>query len=114
MRVRILKAPRDSEFIPFDVSRFRPGEVYEVGPRLAELLIVCGYAIPEEPQQRPVTPGVSTSFRHATFAILRLTGQPRDRGGNHVVLRMRYADARDASRKSTWIDDSHPPEAAQP
>ena len=23
------------------------------------------------------------------------------------MLRMRYADARDASRKSTWIDDSH-------
>ena len=29
------------------------------------------------------------------------------------MLRMRYADARDASRKSTWIDDGHPPQAAQ-
>jgi hypothetical protein len=30
------------------------------------------------------------------------------------VLRMRYADARDVSRKSTWVDDSQPPEAARP
>jgi hypothetical protein len=35
--------------------------------------------------------------------------EQRDRAGTHAVLRMRYADARDASRKSTWIDDSQPP-----
>ena len=29
------------------------------------------------------------------------------------MLRMRYADARDASRKSTWIDDRHPPERSR-
>jgi hypothetical protein len=30
------------------------------------------------------------------------------------VLRMRYAVAPDASRKSTWIEDRHPPDAAKP
>jgi hypothetical protein len=32
---------------PFDISRFEVGKVYEVGPRLAEVLIVAGYAEPE-------------------------------------------------------------------
>jgi hypothetical protein len=48
VRIRIVKSPLGSEFIPFDVSRLRPGEVYEIGPRLAELLIVCGYGKPED------------------------------------------------------------------
>ncbi len=43
-RIRILKPPQASDFIPFDVTRFQVGRVYEVGPRLAELLIVCGCA----------------------------------------------------------------------
>jgi hypothetical protein len=47
VRIRILKVPQASEFIPFDVSRFQVDKVYEVGTRLAELLIVCGYAAPE-------------------------------------------------------------------
>ena len=33
------------------MSRFRAGEMYEVGPRLGELLIVCGYAEREEEQR---------------------------------------------------------------
>jgi hypothetical protein len=47
VRIRIIRTPQASEFIPFDVSRFQVGNVYEVGPRLAELLIVCGCAKPE-------------------------------------------------------------------
>lgn len=43
-RIRILKSPQASDFIPFDVTRFQVGRVYEVGPRLAELLIVCACA----------------------------------------------------------------------
>jgi NADH:ubiquinone oxidoreductase subunit B-like Fe-S oxidoreductase len=52
MRVRMVKRPTtgDCDLEGFDVSRFEVGEVYEVGPRLAELLIVCGYA---EPEMRP-------------------------------------------------------------
>ena len=30
------------------------------------------------------------------------------------MLRMRYAAARDGSRKSTWFDDGESPEAAPP
>lgn len=49
MRIRMIKVPsngnRDLE--GFDLSRFEVGHVYEIGPRLAELLIVCGYAEPE-------------------------------------------------------------------
>jgi hypothetical protein len=50
MRIRITKAPiptecRDLE--GFNVSRFEIGQLYTVGPRLAELLIVCGFAEPE-------------------------------------------------------------------
>jgi hypothetical protein len=46
MRVRIVRTPtgRDAEF--FDLSRFRVDEVYEVGPRLAEYLMACGFAEP--------------------------------------------------------------------
>jgi len=49
LRVRITKLPRseDCDLEGFDVSRFEVGNVYEVGPRLGELLIVCGYAEPE-------------------------------------------------------------------
>jgi NADH:ubiquinone oxidoreductase subunit B-like Fe-S oxidoreductase len=30
----------------FDLSHFGLGQVYDVAPRLAELLVVCGYAEP--------------------------------------------------------------------
>ena len=39
--------PNAAESEPFDVARFLVGKVYEVGPRLAEFLIVAGYAEPE-------------------------------------------------------------------
>jgi hypothetical protein len=46
-----MKLPTQNDFDlkGFDVSRFEVGKVYDVGLRLAELLIVCGYA---EPQMR--------------------------------------------------------------
>jgi hypothetical protein len=47
VRVLLTKSPEKSEFIPFDVFRFEVGKVYEMGPRLAELFIVCGYGEPE-------------------------------------------------------------------
>jgi hypothetical protein len=44
--VRITKLPTQNDFDlqGFDVSRFKVGRSYEVGPRLGELLVVCGYA----------------------------------------------------------------------
>jgi NADH:ubiquinone oxidoreductase subunit B-like Fe-S oxidoreductase len=47
LRVRITKKPVPTQVEPFDVSRFEIGKVYEVGSRLAEVLIVAGYAEPE-------------------------------------------------------------------
>ncbi len=44
VRVRIVRTPSGRDSIPFDTSRFRQGEVHDVGPRLAELLIGCGCA----------------------------------------------------------------------
>lgn len=47
VRIRIVKQPNPHEIEPFDPPRFEVGRVYEIGPRLAELLTVCGYAAPE-------------------------------------------------------------------
>jgi hypothetical protein len=47
VHVRITKTPVPNELEPYDVSRFEVGKVYEVGPRLAEVLIVAGFAEPE-------------------------------------------------------------------
>ena len=56
MRVRITKKPVPTELDPYDVSRFEVGKVYEVGPRLAEVLIVAGFAEPEmRGKDRPAT-----------------------------------------------------------
>jgi hypothetical protein len=53
VRIRIIKRPTtgDCDLEGFDVSHFQVGEVYDLGPRLAELLIVCGYAEPEMRQR---------------------------------------------------------------
>jgi hypothetical protein len=47
--VRITKQPTtgDGDLDDFEVSRFELGKIYDVGPRLAELLIACGFAEPE-------------------------------------------------------------------
>ena len=44
MRIRIKAQPDPSEFVGYDLRRFRVGETYEVSPNLASLLIVAGYA----------------------------------------------------------------------
>ena len=46
MRIRITKTPDPAEFAEFDLRKFRPGEVLDVTPRLATLLIVAGNAEP--------------------------------------------------------------------
>jgi len=53
VRIRILQRPTagDSDLEGFDVAGFNVGQVYDVGPRLAELMIVCGYAEPEMRQR---------------------------------------------------------------
>jgi len=38
--VRIVKPPTSADYAPFDLSRFEIGKVYEIGPKLAELLIL--------------------------------------------------------------------------
>jgi hypothetical protein len=47
VRVRILKTPNPTQFELFDVSRFVVGQAYDVGIRLAELMIVDGCAEPD-------------------------------------------------------------------
>ena len=44
MQIRIKSLPNANEFEEYDLSRFRAGEVYEVSPGLASLLIVAGHA----------------------------------------------------------------------
>ena len=44
MRIRINGLPKAGDLEEFDLRRFRVGEVYEVPPQLASLLIVAGYA----------------------------------------------------------------------
>jgi hypothetical protein len=44
MRIRIKDLPKPGELEEYDLRRFRVGEVYDVPPQLASLLIVAGYA----------------------------------------------------------------------
>jgi hypothetical protein len=46
VRIRITKTPDPAEFAEFDVRRYRLGEVFDVAPHLATLLIVSGNAEP--------------------------------------------------------------------
>lgn len=46
MRIRITKSPDAEEFAEFDVRVFSAGEVFDVAPRLATLLILAGNAEP--------------------------------------------------------------------
>jgi hypothetical protein len=52
VRLRILKSLDPWRFEPFDVRYFEPGQVYEIGPRLAELLILEGCAEVEQVRDR--------------------------------------------------------------
>jgi hypothetical protein len=44
VRIRITKTPDPAEFAEFDLRSYRVGEVFEVPPRLATLLIIAGNA----------------------------------------------------------------------
>jgi hypothetical protein len=46
VRIRITKTPDPAEFADFDVRKFLPGEVFDVAPHFATLLIVAGSAEP--------------------------------------------------------------------
>jgi hypothetical protein len=47
VRIRIVKLLNAEAFEPFDITRFEVGHVYDVGYRLAELLMVEGCAEPD-------------------------------------------------------------------
>ena len=44
LRIRLNALPDPGDFDEFDLSHFRPGEVYVVPSHLASLLIISGYA----------------------------------------------------------------------
>jgi hypothetical protein len=46
VRIRITKTPDPAEFAEFDVRKFLPGEILDVAPHLATLMIVAGNAEP--------------------------------------------------------------------
>ena len=46
MRVKIVKLPVGADADLFGPSNFRVGEIRDVGPRMAELLLACGSAEP--------------------------------------------------------------------
>jgi hypothetical protein len=49
VRVRIVKSPKEHDFEPFNVRHLQVGQVYQVGIRLAEFLILEGCAEPQMP-----------------------------------------------------------------
>ncbi len=44
LRIRLKAMPNPGEFDEFDLSHFRPGQVFVVPARLASMLIISGYA----------------------------------------------------------------------
>ena len=46
VRIRITRTPDPAEFAEFDVRKCLPGEVLDIAPHLATLLIVAGNAEP--------------------------------------------------------------------
>jgi hypothetical protein len=46
LRIRIIALPGPGEFDEFDLKHFRVGNMYDVPPRLASLLVIAGYAEP--------------------------------------------------------------------
>ncbi len=55
VRVKITRLPpidRRSAY-EIDLRSYEVGSVYDVGPRIAEYLIVMGFAVPEETRQEP-------------------------------------------------------------
>jgi hypothetical protein len=44
LRIRLKSLPDSGEFDEFDLSHFRPGQIFVVPARLASMLIISGYA----------------------------------------------------------------------
>jgi hypothetical protein len=44
LRIRVKSLPDPGEFDEFDLSHFRPGQVFVVPSRLASILIISGHA----------------------------------------------------------------------
>jgi hypothetical protein len=47
LRIRIIKRPSEADVDGYNVRHFEAGEVYDVGPRLADLLVIGGYGLVE-------------------------------------------------------------------
>jgi hypothetical protein len=47
LRIRILKRPLSADVDGYNVRHFEVGEVYDVGPCLADLLVIGGYGLVE-------------------------------------------------------------------
>ena len=55
MRVKIVKLPVGNDAELFGPSNLRVGEIRDVGPRMAEFLLACGYAEPYDgPDQNAI------------------------------------------------------------
>jgi hypothetical protein len=55
MRVRIVKLPTGKDLELLGPSYFTVGEIRDVGPRMAEYLLACGYAEPcDAPHQNSI------------------------------------------------------------
>jgi hypothetical protein len=65
MRIRITSLPKAGDLEEFDLRRFRVGDVYDVPPQLASLLIVAGYA--EMAAWRPGRAEAADRFRRGKF-----------------------------------------------
>ena len=47
LRIRIIRRPVPTDVEGYDVRHLEVGEVYDVGPRLADLLVIGGYGMVE-------------------------------------------------------------------
>ena len=63
MRIRLLKTPPAYVVDGFDVRSLRTGHIYDLDTRMANYLVIAGYAAQaeDEPSIRPGQSGKSTS-----------------------------------------------------
>jgi hypothetical protein len=52
VRIRLIGLPRPGELDEFDFRRFRVGEIYDLPPRLASVLVISRYAELAPPLRR--------------------------------------------------------------
>jgi hypothetical protein len=67
VRIRITKSPDPVEFAEFDIRKCLPGEVLDIAPHLATLLIVAGNA----------EPLIASSGRADSAGLSRVKKDPR-------------------------------------